>query len=80
MRYLIAMTVAIAMALAATIFVSPEVAKWAIANARFESPDQVSNYEDMAFFVTSLAGLFVGWIVGWIVGGFLVTDETKDLD
>lgn len=78
MRYLIAIVCAIAGALAATLFLSSMVAGWAVGSSSFDSPDQVSNFEDMAFIVTSLAGLVVGWLVGWGLGGALGVDRDAD--
>ena len=73
MRYVIAMGVAIAVALVATIFVSPQLASMAVARYTFESPDEVGNLEDGVFMLSSLAALLVGWVIGWLVGGRLVT-------
>lgn len=69
LRYVIAMVFAIAVALATTIYVSPQLASWTVAQFTFESPDEVGSLEDGVFMATNLAGLLIGWTIGWFIGG-----------
>ena len=78
MRYLLGIVCAIAGALIFTLTLSSLVAGWAVGNASFESPDQVSNYEDMAFIATSAFGLMFGWTVGWAIGNAMGLDRDSD--
>jgi len=72
MRYLIAMIGAIAVALAATVFLSSRLATLIVGQFTFESPDDVGALEDGIFMLSNLAALLVGWAIGWILGGRIV--------
>jgi cell division protein FtsX len=76
MRYVIAMGVAIALALVATLFVSPQLASMAVARYTFDSPDEVGNLEDGVYMLSNLLALLIGWVIGWFVGGRLVRPHT----
>lgn len=75
MRYLLAMVVAAAAALAATLTISAPLASFVVKLFTFESPDQVSNLEDAVFLATSICALILGFIVGWTVGGRYDEDD-----
>ncbi|MCH9808865.1 MAG: hypothetical protein K0U74_14145 [Alphaproteobacteria bacterium] len=75
MRYLLAMVIGAALALAATLTLSGPVSSWVVGLFTFESPDQVSNLEDAVYLATSIAGLLVGWTLGWAVGGNFDEDD-----
>ncbi len=78
MRYLVAIICAIGGAFAVTLTLSSMVAGWAVGTTSFDSPDQVSNFEDVAFLATSAGGLVLGWLVGWAIGGVLGLDSDAD--
>ncbi|MEQ8826109.1 MAG: hypothetical protein RIC14_17210 [Filomicrobium sp.] len=75
MRYLLAMIIGAAGALAVTLIFSGPVSSMVVGMFTFESPDQVSNLEDAVFMGTSLIGLLVGWTIGWAVGGNFEEDD-----
>jgi hypothetical protein len=71
MRYVIAMLAAIIMAALATIFLSPILARLAVAQFTFTSPDEVGNLEDGVFMAGNFIALLLGWWLGWLLGGRL---------
>ena len=75
MRYLLAMVLAAAAALAATLTISAPLASFVVNMFTFESPDQVSNLEDAVFMATGLAALILGFVIGWAVGGRFEEDD-----
>lgn len=76
MRYLLAMVLGAAAALAATLTIASPLAHFVVGLFAFESPDQVSNLEDAVFMATNLVALLIGWTIGWAVGGsFEENDE-----
>jgi hypothetical protein len=68
-RYLVAMVFGIAVALLATLFVSPYLASMAVDRFTFTSPDEVGSLEDGVFMGSNLLALLIGWTIGWFVGG-----------
>ena len=68
-RYLVAMVFGIAVALLATLFVSPYLASLAVDRFTFTSPDEVGALEDGVFMGSNLLALLIGWSIGWFVGG-----------
>ena len=77
MRYLLAIVIGAAAALAATITLSSPLSSWVVSLFAFDSPDQVSNLEDAVYMATSLAGLLIGWTIGWAVGGNFDEDDDE---
>jgi|Cruoilmetagenom7_1024161.scaffolds.fasta_scaffold464454_1 hypothetical protein len=75
MRYLLAMVLGAAAALAATLTISAPLADFVVGLFAFESPDEVSNLEDVVFMGTNLVALLIGWTIGWAVGGNLDEDD-----
>jgi ABC-type nickel/cobalt efflux system permease component RcnA len=75
MRYLLAMVIGAALALAATVTLSAPVSSWVVGLFAFDSPDQVSNLEDTVYLATSMVGLLIGWTIGWAVGGRFDDDD-----
>ena len=71
LRYVIAMIVAIAVALVATLYVSPHLASLAVDRFTFDSPDEVGTLEDGVYMLSNLAALLIGWTIGWLIGGRL---------
>ena len=69
LRYVIAMIVAIAVALLATLYVSPQLASMAVDRFTFDSPDEVGTLEDGVYMLSNLAALLIGWTLGWLIGG-----------
>ena len=67
MRYVISMVVAMAFALAATIFVSSPIATAVVARFTFDSPDDVANLHALVFMTANFIALIVGWMVGWVL-------------
>ncbi|MGH1418822.1 MAG: hypothetical protein ACRBCJ_08180 [Hyphomicrobiaceae bacterium] len=78
MRYLLAIIGAIVGALGVTIMLSPMVANWVVGASSFDSPDQVSNFEDVVFLATSVGGLILGWVIGWGIAAALGLDNDAD--
>lgn len=76
LRYVIAMIVAIAVALVATLYVSPQLASMAVDRFTFDSPDEVGTLEDGVYMLSNLAALLIGWTIGWFIGGRF-SGETK---
>ena len=72
MRYVIAMVFAIAVAVLATIFVSPRIASFAVGQFTFTSPDEVGALDDGVFMASNVVALLAGWLIGWWAGGRLV--------
>jgi cell division protein FtsX len=72
LRYVIAMIVAIAVALLATLYVSPQLASMAVDRFTFDSPDEVGTLEDGVYMLSNLAALLIGWTIGWLIGGRFV--------
>jgi len=72
LRYVIAMIVAIAVALVATLYVSPQLASLAVGRFTFDSPDEVGALEDGVYMLSNLAALLIGWTIGWLIGGRFV--------
>ncbi|MBU1212325.1 MAG: hypothetical protein KJ587_13780 [Alphaproteobacteria bacterium] len=75
MRYLLAMVLGAAAALAATLTISAPLSSFVVNLFTFESPDQVSNLEDAVFLATSAFALIVGFVIGWMVGGKFEEDD-----
>lgn len=77
MRYLVAMIFAVAVAAAATVFVSSPVASWFVAQPwvvhtlNFDNPDQVADLHSAVFMAVNLIGMLIGWTFGWMLGGSL---------
>jgi hypothetical protein len=69
LRYVIAMIIAIAVALVATLYVSPQLASMAVDRFTFDSPDEVGALEDGVYMLSNLAALLIGWTIGWLIGG-----------
>lgn len=80
MHYLLAIIGAVAGALTTTLFLSGRVANWFVATKSFDSPDQVSNTEDLIFLLTSLLGLVVGWLVGWAIANAMFGEDDFSAD
>jgi hypothetical protein len=74
LRYVIAMVVAIAVALLATLYVSPQLASMAVDRFTFDSPDEVGTLEDGVYMLSNLAALLIGWTLGWLIGGRFVKE------
>lgn len=72
MRYLIAMLVAVPTALLATLYVSTPVATWYTALYTYDDPDAVAAAHALAFMVTNLSAVVVGWTIGWWLGGAIL--------
>ncbi|MDX2289376.1 MAG: hypothetical protein NW217_11220 [Hyphomicrobiaceae bacterium] len=68
MRYVVAIVIAAAVALVATLTVSAPLALFVVSRFSFESPDQVSNLHDAVYLGTSALALAAGWAIGWLVG------------
>ncbi len=64
MRTLVAMTFAILAAGYASFNISPNVAANAVANWRFDNPDEVSAVHAVIFLAVSVLGLAGGWAAG----------------
>lgn len=75
MRYLLAMVLGAAAALAATLSISAPLSTFVVGLFAFDSPDQVSNLEDAVFMTTNLIALLIGWTIGWSVGGNFEEDD-----
>lgn len=75
MRYLLAMVLGAAAALAATLTVSGPLAAFVVNMFTFDSPDQVSNLEDAVFMATSIIALTLGFSIGWALGGRFEEDD-----
>lgn len=71
MRHVIAMLVAIVMAALATIFLSPSLARMAVEQFTFTSPDEVGSLEDGVFMAANFIALLLGWGLGWMLAGRL---------
>jgi hypothetical protein len=71
MRYVIAMLAAVVTAALATLFLSPILARMAVDQFTFTSPDEVGNLEDGVFMAANFAALLIGWWLGWLIGGRL---------
>jgi hypothetical protein len=69
MRYVIAMLVAIPVALAATMYLSSPIATWFTALFTYDDPDTVADVHALAFMVSNVGALAVGWTIGWWLGG-----------
>lgn len=69
MRYVIAIVFAIAGAGLAAVFVSPQVATWVLGHMTFESPDDASTMDMLAYMGSNVAGLVIGWLAGWTIAG-----------
>jgi len=76
LRYLIAMICAIAVALAATIYLSSPIASWVVDQFTFESPDEVADLHSLVFMGMNILSLVVGWSVGWAIGGAVAGKES----
>lgn len=68
MRYLLAIFLAAAAAIGATLTISSPLASWTVSKFAFESPDQVSNMHDAVFMGCNLLALLIGFALGWIIG------------
>jgi len=75
MRYLVAMLFAVALALAAMLYVSGPLASWAVSRFTFDNPYQVNDLHVAAFMGANFAALVLGWLLGWIVGGLVAGRE-----
>ena len=75
MRYLLAMVLGAGAALAATLTISAPLSNFVVGLFAFESPDQVSNLEDVVFMGSSLLALLIGWTIGWALGGNFEEDD-----
>jgi hypothetical protein len=76
LRYVIAMIIAIAVALVATLYVSPQLASMAVDRFTFDSPDEVGTLEDGVYMLSNLAALLIGWTIGWFIGGRFAQQPT----
>lgn len=77
MRYLIAMIFAIAVALAATVYLSSPVASWVVDQFTFESPDEVANLHSLVFMGINVVAMAIGWTIGWALGGIVTGKEGR---
>lgn len=68
MRYLVSMIAAIAVALAATLFLSSAVASWVVARFTFDSPDTVADLHSAVFMGMNVLAVALGWSIGWAIG------------
>lgn len=68
LRYVLAMLFAIAAATLTAMLISPAVSGFAVNQFSFDSPDQVSNLEDIVFMLVNIVGLGIGWTIGWALG------------
>lgn len=69
MRYLISMIAAVAVALAATIFISSPIASWVVSRFTFDSPDTVADLHSAVFMGVNVLAVAIGWSIGWAIGG-----------
>jgi hypothetical protein len=69
MRYVVAMVFAVIGAALAAVFVSSDVANWAVLRMSFESPDAADSMHMAVYMLSNVGGLIVGWLVGWIIMG-----------
>lgn len=65
MRYVVAMAVAIAAALAASLFLSQPAATWVTNQFTYDSPDSVSDLHAIVFMALNVAAMLIGWLIGW---------------
>jgi hypothetical protein len=69
MRYLVAIVFAVIGGALAMVFVSSQVADWAVAHQTFESSDDAETMNMLVFMASNIGGLVVGWLVGWSITG-----------
>lgn len=74
MRYVIAITFAIAGAALAMIFLSQGVADFMAARYRFDSPDEVADLHSGVYMACNVLGLILGWLTGWGIGALFARD------
>ena len=75
MRYLLAMVLGAAAALAATLTISAPLSSFVVNMFTFESPDQVSNLEDAVFMATGFGAIVLGFMIGWSFGARFEEDD-----
>lgn len=78
MRYVIAMVCATITTLLAMRYVSGPVANWMALQGYYESSDAAETVNQMAFIVTNLGGLIIGWTIGWAIGAPFAHDPEQD--
>jgi len=69
MRYVIALIVAIAFAVAAVLFISAPLASAVVQRWLFQDPDAAARTHVFIFLACTVAGFLLGWFAGWRIGG-----------
>lgn len=69
MRYVIAILCAIVAGYFVATQYAPDMANAMIKSSKFESPDQVDDYEALLKISIPLIGAAVGFLFGWVIGG-----------
>jgi hypothetical protein len=69
MRYVIAILFAIVAGYVVATQFAPDMASAMIKSSKFQSPDQVDDYEAILKISIPLLGAAAGFLVGWLVGG-----------
>jgi F0F1-type ATP synthase assembly protein I len=69
MRYAIAIIFALLAGWFVAANIAPDMATDLIKQSKFQSPDQVDDYEAMLKISIPLVGAAAGFLVGWLIGG-----------
>ena len=78
MRYVVAMVLGTASAIAAAVFVSGPVASWLSRSFTYTSPDGQNAVEQGVFIAIMAVAMAIGWGIGWALGRPFAKRERVD--